>query len=43
LQSSPARKGGLEELDKVTQLADDLQMMGKWNARAAAFACIAAV
>jgi hypothetical protein len=27
----------------VTQLADDLQMMGKWNARAAAFACIAAV
>jgi hypothetical protein len=37
------RKGGLEEFDKVTQLADDLQMMGKWNARAAAFACIAAV
>ena len=33
---------GLEELDKVTQLADDLQIMGKWNARAAAFACIAA-
>jgi hypothetical protein len=36
-------RAGLEELDKVTQLADDLQMMGKWNARAAAFACIAAV
>jgi hypothetical protein len=25
-------RAGLEELDKVTQLADDLQMMGKWNA-----------
>jgi hypothetical protein len=33
----------LEELDKVTQLADDLQKMGKWNAAAAGFACIAAV
>ena len=33
----------LEELDKVTQLADDLQTMGKWNAVGAAFARIAAV
>ena len=33
----------LEELDKVTQLADDLQTMAKWNAVGAAFARIAAV
>jgi hypothetical protein len=36
-------RAGLEELDKVTQLADDLQIMGKWNAAAAGFACVAAV
>jgi hypothetical protein len=36
-------RAGLEELDKVTQLADDLQTMGKWNAAAAGFACVAAV
>ena len=35
-------RAGLEELDKVTQLADDLQIMGKWNAAGAGFACIAA-
>jgi hypothetical protein len=35
-------RAGLEELDKVTQLADDLQTMGKWNAAAAASACVAA-
>ena len=28
---------GLEELDKVTQLADDLQIMGKWNAASGRF------
>ena len=36
-------RAGLQELDKVTQLADDLQTMGRWNAAGAAFACIAAV
>ena len=35
-------RAGLEELDKVTQLADDLQIIGKWNAAAAASACVAA-
>ena len=35
-------KPGLEELDKVPLLASDLQRMGKWNAAAASFACVAA-
>jgi hypothetical protein len=35
-------KPGLEELDKATSLADDLQAMGRWNAAAALFACVAA-
>jgi hypothetical protein len=34
---------GMEGLDKVTLLADDLQKMGMWNLYAAASACIAAV
>jgi hypothetical protein len=34
---------GLEELDKVTLLATDLQKMGMWNLYAAASACTAAV
>jgi hypothetical protein len=36
-------KSGLEDLDKVHLLAGDLQKMGRWNAAAALFACIAAV
>jgi hypothetical protein len=34
---------GQDELDKVTKLAGDLQMMGKWNGMAATFACAAAL
>jgi hypothetical protein len=34
---------GQAELDKVTLLADDLQAMGRWNAAAASFACVAAL
>jgi hypothetical protein len=34
---------GMEELDKVTLLAADLQKMGTWNLYAAASACAAAV
>ena len=34
---------GLEELDKVTKLGDDLQQMGWWNCLAAVFAGIAAL
>jgi hypothetical protein len=34
---------GIEELDKVTLLAADLQKMGMWNLYAAASACAAAV
>jgi hypothetical protein len=34
---------GMEELDKVTLLAGDLQKMGMWNLYAAASACAAAV
>jgi hypothetical protein len=34
---------GLEELDKVTRLASDLQTMGDWNYYAALSACIGAL
>jgi hypothetical protein len=34
---------GMEELDKVTLLAGNLQKMGNWNFYAATSACVAAV
>ena len=36
-------KPGLEELNRVTKLADDLQAMGWWNCAAATFAGVAAL
>ena len=34
---------GMDELDKVTRLAADLQLSGNWNFYAASAACAAAV
>jgi hypothetical protein len=34
---------GIDELDKVKLLSDDLQKMGKWNFWVATYACVAAI